>query len=186
MNQQQQSWRRTPPSPASASSSGAASPLSDEQNTKLLQMALCAVAGVIILKVLVTALFGLSLLLVPLLLYAAQTCPSDDSFDAKKEIKRVLRGVHLPENHPDKPKTWLAKTVAKVQASVVTEASTAFGYEVTLTKMWVFATVVCAHVPVARVDCYWIGIFGKWRYVTMRAIQQDPASASASYHAKVD
>lgn len=37
-------------------------------------------------------------------LYLMSTCPSDDSFEGKRELKRVLRGEKLPEDHPDKPK----------------------------------------------------------------------------------
>ena len=41
---------------------------------------------------------------------------------------------HLPEGHQDKPSDdWLSRTVARVTASVVAEASTAFGYEVSFT-----------------------------------------------------
>ncbi|KAL7552245.1 hypothetical protein ACHAWF_015473 [Thalassiosira exigua] len=36
--------------------------------------------------------------------YLFSTCPTSDSFDGKKELKRVLRGEKLPEDHPDKPK----------------------------------------------------------------------------------
>ena len=37
-------------------------------------------------------------------LYLMSTCPVDESFDAKRELKRVLRGEKLPADHPDKPK----------------------------------------------------------------------------------
>jgi hypothetical protein len=37
-------------------------------------------------------------------LYLMSSCPSDDSFEGKRELKRVLRGEKLPEDHPDKPK----------------------------------------------------------------------------------
>ena len=37
-------------------------------------------------------------------LYLMSTCPTDESFEGKRELKRVLRGEKLPEDHPDKPK----------------------------------------------------------------------------------
>ena len=37
-------------------------------------------------------------------LYLMSTCPRDESFDAMREFKRVLRGDRLYDDHPDKPK----------------------------------------------------------------------------------
>lgn len=52
-----------------------------------------AVAGLMVMKVLYSAMFALWIAAFPLIyLYAVQQCPSDESFDAKKELKRVLRG----------------------------------------------------------------------------------------------
>jgi hypothetical protein len=51
------------------------------------------VAAMTIMKVLYNAMFALWIVAFPLIyIYAVQQCPSDASFDAKKELKRVLRG----------------------------------------------------------------------------------------------
>ncbi|KAL7538235.1 hypothetical protein ACHAXR_008383 [Thalassiosira sp. AJA248-18] len=36
--------------------------------------------------------------------YLFITCPTTESFDGKRELKRVLRGEKLSDDHPDKPK----------------------------------------------------------------------------------
>lgn len=52
-----------------------------------------AVCAVILLKMLFSAMWFLWIIAFPvIILYAIQQCPSDASFDAKKELKRVLRG----------------------------------------------------------------------------------------------
>ena len=52
-----------------------------------------AIGSMIVLKLVYKLMFGLYIIAFPLVyLYAVQQCPSNDSFDAKKELKRVLRG----------------------------------------------------------------------------------------------
>lgn len=63
-------------------------------------------------------------------LYLYITCPTNDSFDGKKELKRVLRGEKLPEDHPQKPKGFLEKAMAKVSASLAAEAAAFAGCKI--------------------------------------------------------
>jgi hypothetical protein len=86
-------------------------------------------------------------------------------FDAKKELKRVSRGEHLPETHPDKPKGVLEAMAARVAASVATELVTLPGYEVSMTNLAGAAIVATVTVP-AKTEFYWVGAFDKWYYVT--------------------
>jgi len=147
------------------------STLTDEENKRILLLALYVVILSVTMKlVLSSALSGLALVILPLLLfYASQTVPSNDFFDAKKELKRFLRGEHLAIDHPEKPKTWLEQTLARVQASVATEVATGLlGYEVSMTNIMGLATVASVRVPMAKLDCYWLGVFGKWYYITTR------------------
>ena len=51
---------------------------------------------------------------------------------AKKELKRVLRGEHLPENHVDKPKGFFDQALSRINATVTTELATGLGYEVSM------------------------------------------------------
>jgi hypothetical protein len=79
--------------------------LSLEENKELLKYAAYAIGAVLAFRVLFTAMFGLYVLAFPIAyLYMVQNCPSVESFDAKRELKRILRGAHLPEDDPNKPK----------------------------------------------------------------------------------
>ncbi|CAB9531494.1 expressed unknown protein [Seminavis robusta] len=140
--------------------------LSDEENKKLIQYALTAIVGVVILRLITQALSILAILIVPAVyLYALQTCPHESSFDAKKELRRILRGHHLPESHPDKPKNFLDRTFARVSAAVTTELATGLGYEVSMMSFWGAAWFTSVRVPTSQLDFYWIGAFGQWTYV---------------------
>ena len=100
-----------------------------------------------------------------------QTCPPQSSFDVKKELKRVLRGQHLPENHPQKPQGFLSETIARVTASVATELATLPGYEVTTTDFVGAAVLICVRVPTANYDFYWIGAFNQWYFIRSNEIE---------------
>ena len=58
------------------------------------------------------------------------TCPTNESFDAKRELKRVLRGDYKADTDPSKPKNFLEKALAKVTASVEAEAAAFAGCNV--------------------------------------------------------
>jgi hypothetical protein len=108
--------------------------LTDAENKKLMLYALYTVIAAIILRVVSQAVSILSILIVPAVyVYALQTCPSEVSFDAKKELRAILQGSHLPENHPDKPKGFFDKTFARLGAAVTAELATSMGYEVSMT-----------------------------------------------------
>lgn len=97
------------------------------------------VASAVVMKIVFEAMFVVYIIAFPIIyLYAVQKCPSNESFDAKKELKRVLRGYHLPDNDPNKPKGLIGETLARVQASAATEVAMAPGYEITIyvSKRW--------------------------------------------------
>lgn len=126
------------------------------------------VGAIVALKIIVSVLTSFLIIGIPIFFVAQSTLPADTSFDAKKELKRVLRGVHLPESHPDKPKNWLEKTVSRVTASVATELATSLGYELEFTHFFGIATLAAVKVDVASVQCFWIGAFNKWFYIMQR------------------
>jgi hypothetical protein len=66
--------------------------LTPEQNQELVEYTLILIGICIVARVLVTSsLSGLYIIALPLVyLHGVQTCPSMDSFVAKKELKRVL------------------------------------------------------------------------------------------------
>jgi hypothetical protein len=150
-------------------SSTSTSTLSPEQNQQILQYAFLAIAATIVIRILSSSLVMIYFILGPMFyLYAAQTCPRMSDFDAKKELKRVLRGHHLPENHPEKPKGFLEDLAARVAASVTTELVTLPGYEVSMMPIVGAAIWVDLIVPTANTQHYWVGAFGKWHYVYSR------------------
>ena len=156
----------------SRSTSGAASTtdavpvLSDEQKMQLIKFGAMGIAGLVLLRFLLNAALLLYVLALPVLyFYLVQNCPSDESFDAKKELKRVMRGHHLPEDHPDKPKGFLSETLARLSATVTAEVATGLGYEITMISMAGAAKVACVRVPAAKMDYYWAGLAGRWYYV---------------------
>ena len=103
--------------------------------------------------------------------YFIQTCPKNESFDGRKELKRVLRGKHLPENHKDKPKGFLEQVAAKVTASVTTELATLPGYELELTPLFEpmpAARLSIMTVPTISMQYYWLGFNGHWYFLFSR------------------
>jgi hypothetical protein len=138
--------------------------LTDAQNRDLLLYGGAAIVIAVAIKLILISL-GSLVLLIPLYIYMVSTCPDPATFDAKKELKRILRGYHLPENHPDKPKGFLSETVARVQATIATEVATLPGYTVqtlTVAQAWVWASV---RVDAVQLEFYWIGAFDRWWYV---------------------
>lgn len=150
--------------------------LTAEQNKQLVQYGLMVIGTLMVLKILANAnLAGLYLLALPLLyFYAVQNCPSMESFDAKKELKRVLRGHHLPEDDPNKPKGFFEELAARVTATVTAEIATFPGYEVDMTSLGGAAWMAGVRIPTAKVQCYWIGAFHKWYYITSFEIPDQP------------
>jgi hypothetical protein len=177
-----------PTTTSSRSSSGSSNGSGDdgaamwtpEQHKQMLQMAGGAVACAVAVRVVLQTLTVLYVLAVPALyVYLVSTCPSEDSFDAKQQLKRVLRGAHLPENHPDKPKGMLSEALARLQATVATELATLPGYEVTQTSVVGAVLVSCVRVPTAAMDFYWVGAANRWFYVTSVQLSNDENSGGA-------
>ncbi|KAL7544227.1 hypothetical protein ACHAWF_007609, partial [Thalassiosira exigua] len=159
--------RRSGASPAA--SPAAPAPISDEENQLLLQYGMMVVGALIALKVVLAAANVLALLLVPALyLYVAAHCPGNGSFDAKRELKRVMRGAHLPEEA--QPKGFFEQGLNRIAASVTAELATSLGYEVRISDFAGAAKMAAVKVPVAGAEFYWIGVIGKWRYCGQRDI----------------
>lgn len=110
-----------------------------------------------------------SFVAVPLaLLYLSASCPSNDSFDARRELKRVLRGDALPENHPDKPKGFFSKVVSNVSAAIETTAATGLGYTVEMIDVVGVFRVAIVRSPTLKKDYYWLGAINRWRFLYER------------------
>jgi len=138
-------------------------------NELLIQYGLMAIGALLILKLIFTALNMIILFALPVIyLYASANCPSNDTFDAKKELKRVMRGAHLPEEH--QPKGFIEKSLTKLTASITTEIATSLGYEIRINDYFGIAKMACVTVQFAGYEYYWIGIFDRWRYMGQREI----------------
>jgi hypothetical protein len=137
--------------------------IQNNDNKQLIQYALMAVGAIVAIKTLVQSIMTVLCLIFPLLyVYMVQTCPQESSFDGKKELRRVLRGHHLPEDHPDKPKGYFTKMAAKVSASVQTQVT---GCQQEMTSYKGAFIIVSMKVPSAKMQCYWIGALGGWKYI---------------------
>mmetsp|Transcript_24394 Transcript_24394/g.40254 ORF Transcript_24394/g.40254 Transcript_24394/m.40254 type:complete len:284 (+) Transcript_24394:85-936(+) len=147
-------------------------PLSNVDNENILQYGMMGLAALLVLKIVVNALSSLAFLLLPLLyFYASSNCPSSESFDAKKELKRVMRGAHLPEEQ--QPKGWVEQKLNRLAASISTELATSLGYEVRVTDYFGVARVSAVKVPVAGQEFYWIGIINRWQYIGQRELRSN-------------
>ena len=148
-------------------------PLTSRHNLALMYSIGFVLVTTSILRVIMSAMFAIWILAFPLAyLCGVQACPTNASFDAKKELKRVMRGHQLPEDHPDKPKGWLAENLARVAATVTTELATGLsGYEVEMWDVAGAAKVATVRVASINAECVWIGWFGRWTYVYQREIE---------------
>lgn len=99
----------------------------------LLLVALGGAANVIVCVVMDVVRFWIPLLVVLLVvgLIARLCVPPRESFNAKKEMKRIKRGKHLDESQQQEQqnirKNWLGKKVNRVRTFLVTEACNAVG-----------------------------------------------------------
>jgi hypothetical protein len=98
-------------------------------------------------------------------LYLFSTCPTNESFDGKRELKRVLRGDKLPDDHPDKPQGFLGKALAKVSASIEAEAAALAGCKVEIVDIYGIVKLASIQHPVTNITYFWLGAVNKWRYV---------------------
>ena len=148
-------------------------PLTSRHNLALMYSIGFVLVATSILRVILSAMFAIWILAFPLAyLCGVQACPTNASFDAKRELKRVMRGHQLPEDHPDKPRGWLAENLARVAATVTTELATGLsGYEVEMWDVAGAAKVATVRVASINAECVWIGWFGRWTYVYQREIE---------------
>jgi hypothetical protein len=149
--------------------------LSDEENRPLVQYGLMAIGGAVAIRMVMSMLSSFAILLLPLLyFYLVSSCPKASSFDGRKELKRVLRGKHLPESHPEKPKSSFEKLAAKVTASVTTELATLPGYDLEMTPFFkpnpaVILSIMT--VPTISAQYIWVGANGKWHFLFAREVK---------------
>mmetsp|Transcript_17205 Transcript_17205/g.41911 ORF Transcript_17205/g.41911 Transcript_17205/m.41911 type:complete len:177 (-) Transcript_17205:2466-2996(-) len=149
--------------------------LSKEENKPLVQYGILAICAAVVIRSLIAVLSSFAVLVLPLLyFYLVSCCPKPASFDGRKELKRVLRGKHLPEDHPEKPKSSLEKLAAKVTASVTTELATLPGYTTEMTPFFKpspAAILTCMNVPTVNMQYYWVGANGQWYFVFSKEIK---------------
>jgi len=111
-------------------------------------------------------------ILLPVWWIASATLPPDRAFDAKKELKRVLRGEHLQADHPEKPKSWLAKTAYRVAASIGVEVASVGGYTQEIVYIANIAKIAIVTMDMTKQRFYWVGAFHKFHYFGCREQEQ--------------
>lgn len=143
--------------------------MSEEDKQLYMKYAALAIGAWVVYQILSNALgdtFLIFLILPGAYFYGLQTCPENSSFDAKKEVKRVLRGHHLPDDHPAKPRrgSFLEEWTAKISASVTTEVGAMTGGYSTEIAPLLGGCVKHAVVtlPTLGLTCEWIGAHGTW------------------------
>ena len=83
----------TPGAPFSAENLMGNIDMSDEQTAELAKLGLMFIGVVTILRIISSSTFFFKAVVLPIgILYGMMTCPANDTFDPKKELKRVLRG----------------------------------------------------------------------------------------------
>jgi hypothetical protein len=137
----------------------------DEHSTVLIKYGLMAVGLLAVLKIISQSLLYYALLASPFLYgYLKTTCPFPETFDAKEELKLVLGGDHLPDAHPDKPKSKLEKLFQSAKASVTAEYSALVG-DTQMEFTNVMGCVILVKVTSQQRSHYWVGLQHQWRFV---------------------
>lgn len=148
--------------------------LAAEQTKQTMFLAAYMIAFAISLKILATIALPLMIIALPIaFIYAQQNCPTNNSFEAKVELKKVMRGEHIQEREPTRPKGLIAGVIDRATATVQTEVAASMGYEVTLANFGGAFTVATVRYPILQQDLTWVGAFGEWRYLGCREIAQD-------------
>lgn len=141
-----------------------------------LKYALMGAGALLLLRALAVST-AIYVTLLPLLyVYGLATCPPMESFDAKKELKRVLRGHHLSDDDAAKPKGTMEQWAARIRATVTAEVVTMPGYEVDMTPLGGAAFWTAVIIPAANVQCYWVGANHRWYYIGSRELNPPPSA----------
>jgi len=148
-------------------------------------MAISLVAASVVVLKAVAASLTLYASLIPLIyLWAVQACPPRASFDAKRELKCVLRGDSLPQDHPDKPKPGsFGGFVKGAMAALTSELATLPGYELEMWSLWGAAIVATVTLPTSDLSCTWIGCNHRWYYFGSRRLSDTTTTATTTTNA---
>jgi hypothetical protein len=142
-----------------------------QQLEEYIKIILVVLISIIVLKIIASSMI-LMILILPLgYVHGVSTCPPPESFDAKQQLKRVLRGYHLPDSHPEKPKGVLEEWTARIKASITTELVTLPGYTIEmlpLPSVQPACIWIAVEIPTSNLNCYWIGWNHRWYYIGSR------------------
>ncbi|KAL7500325.1 hypothetical protein ACHAWT_010491 [Skeletonema menzelii] len=97
--------------------------------------------------------------------YLMSTCPTNETFDSKKELKRVLRGFYKSDADPSKPKNFFEKALAKVNATVEAEAAALAGCNVEIIDLLGLVKIASINNSITQTSYYFLGAVNKWRYI---------------------
>ena len=139
----------------------------DENKAQLVKYSLMAVGALAIFKVVSESLFYIYVLFLPgIYAYLLSTCPKEESFDAKQELKKIMDGSLLAEGHPEKPRSFFGKLYSQAVAEVTTEYSAWMGMRSEFSPLAGMAIWVTVQVPTLKYRGHWIGALNKWYFVS--------------------
>jgi hypothetical protein len=140
--------------------------INNASNQEMAKWTLMIIGIFTLFRALASAFFTVLLCVLPVVgLYLYHTCPTKESFDSRKELKRVLRGHHLAEEHPEKPKGYFQSMMARASATVTAESAILVGSKLELTSYRGAFILAEMTVPTQKMTVYWLGIAGEWRYI---------------------
>jgi hypothetical protein len=140
--------------------------INNASNQEMAKWTLMIIGIFTLFQAFANAFFTMTLLVLPVLyMYLCHTCPTKESFDARKELKRVLRGHHLADDHPDKPKGYIESMMARAAATVTAESAMLIDSKLELTSYRGAFILVQMKLPTQQMTVYWLGIAGEWRHI---------------------
>jgi len=157
-------------------------------------------ASVLVLRALAATIALYASLLPLVYVYGRATCPSEASFDAKYELRRVLRGdyeysplpsagtidprtqqPHQHQPHPPQSRGGLAGFVKGAMAVLASELETHLpGYEVALWNVGGAAVLATVTLPASNVSCTWIGCNHRWYYWGSKKLEDSTTTTTAA------
>jgi hypothetical protein len=169
----------------STSTSTSTSTTKELEQEKLMKdgiLALSAIAGAFLLLKALAASISIYVAMLPVLyIYGINTCPPSSSFDAKQQLRIVMRGDTLPENHPDKPKANsnpFESFFATAKAAIASELATLPGYSIDIASLMGAALFATVTMPTADLECYWLGCNHHWYYWGSKKISEQINSSN--------
>ncbi len=117
-----------------------------------------------LVKLFMTMLRYIILALIVLMFALAITLPPTESFDAKRELKRVIRDERTVDNVTEKP-GFFERAFRRAEASVTGEILSIAGYKVSIDTYYNLINLSKVTYSATNSTCIWVGCFNKWYFI---------------------